>query len=83
MWATHSGRNATHSDAALVAALGFGTAALGIDFEHLIHEGSMVAATVGEALFDGVRIFAKEPDIEHRGAMLAGWRGLSSAGRRR
>jgi hypothetical protein len=32
----------------------------------------MFAATVGEALFDGVRIFAKEPDIEHRGAMLAG-----------
>jgi hypothetical protein len=43
----------------------------------------MFAATVGEALFDGVRIFAKEPDIEHRTAMLAGRRGLSSAGRRR
>jgi hypothetical protein len=32
----------------------------------------MITATVGEALFHGVGIFAQESDIEHRGAMLAG-----------
>lgn len=64
------------ADAVAVAlqllALGFGAAALGVDFEHLIDEGSMVAATVGEALFHRFGIFAQQSDIEHKGAETSG-----------
>ena len=67
----------------LLFLIGLGGTALRVDFQHLIHEGSMIAATVGKALFHRVRIFAKEPDVEHRGAMLAGERALSSTGRSR
>ncbi len=53
-------------------ALGLCRAASGIESKDLINDGTQSRIALGEALFDEIRVFTQEADIEHRRRSVAG-----------